>query len=45
MRCSSDAGSKVLTDPVELGPELVELLSERSGVVGHDRLMVATPGS
>src|SRR5439155_10816783 len=39
-RPSSDAGSKVLPDPVELGPELVELLRERSGVVGHGRGMV-----
>ena len=33
-------GSKVLTDPVELGPELVELFRERLLFVGH-RGMVA----
>src|SRR5581483_8075177 len=34
---SSDAGSKVLTDPVELGPELFELLGECLPLVGHGR--------
>src|SRR5262249_28260917 len=34
-RCSSAAGSKVITDPVELGPDLFELLLERSLCLGH----------
>src|SRR5262245_42853694 len=37
MRLSSCAGSKVITDPGELGPDLLELLVERLGrcLVGH----------
>ncbi len=28
-------GTRLLTDPVELGPELLELVGERDGRFGH----------
>ena len=37
------AGSKVLTDPGKLGPELLELLVERESLfLGHARMLAAT---
>src|SRR5437773_5266678 len=38
MRFLSPSGSKVITDPVQLGPDLVELLAQRLVVaLGHER--------
>src|SRR5579862_4986908 len=34
-RCSKRSGSKVITDPGKLGPDLLELLLQRAGVDGH----------
>src|SRR6187455_1596990 len=40
-RLASPSGSKVITDPVELGPDLLQALGKRGGV-GHPA-MVAAP--
>src|SRR5262249_9484444 len=34
-RAASRSGSKVITDPVELGPDLLELLLQACAFVGH----------
>src|SRR6266566_2862742 len=41
-RCSSRSGSKVITDPAELGPDLLELLLQRAVVLpGHAPIVPA----
>src|SRR5918994_6103540 len=35
MRACRESGSKVITDPVELGPDLLELLLQRERLLGH----------
>src|ERR671930_236040 len=34
-RAASESGSKVITDPGELGPDLLQLLVERLRLLGH----------
>src|SRR5919198_5904411 len=41
-RAASESGSKVITDPGELGPDLLQLLVERLRLLGHG-MIVASP--
>ena len=40
-RAASPSGSKVITDPGELGPDLLELLLQRDDGLGHGLLILA----
>ena len=42
-RATSVSGSKVITDPGELGPDLLELLLQRGALVGHASMLACTP--
>ena len=41
MRAATASGSKVITNPGELGSDLLELLVERDGGLGHAAIVAA----
>src|SRR5262245_45167471 len=43
-RRSSRSGSKVITDPAELGPDLLELLLDGAVALGHGTILAAVVG-
>src|SRR5919108_4053288 len=42
-RAASASGSKVITDPGELGPDLLELLLQRDDRLGHGPILATGP--